>query len=168
VWILYYRAFATIEPKTLPTFDVLRGGPVDAVTFLSQAKSFLSPLTDSYQPFSGWNPEIYSLMQLGVTVALIAGLAAGAFVAARTWWSVSGPPVLGLLYLAGIVIGYGIWRSYDINPGVSGRYALPMVPLIGLILAAGLRRKTGQWVLALGAVGLAMLSSWMILQSPLG
>jgi hypothetical protein len=167
LWIVYYRTFATIEPKSLPTFDVLRGGPVDTVTFLSQAKSFLAPLTDSYQPFSEWNPEVYALMQLVTIVAVVAGLGAGAFVAKRTWWSVSGPPTLGLLYIAGVVIGYGIWRSYDINPGVSGRYALPIVPVAALILAAGLQRRAGQWTLFIGGVVFAFISSWMILQTSL-
>ncbi len=162
-WIIYYRAFATIEPKTLPTFDVLRGGPVNGVTFLTQAKSFFAPLTDSYQPFSAWNSDVYSLLQLAALIAVAAGLGAGAFVAKRTWCSVSGPPTLGLLYLAGVVIGYGIWRSYDINPGVSGRYALPMIPVVALIFAAGLQRRMGQWVVVIGSVGFAALSSWMIL-----
>ncbi len=166
-WIVCYRTFATIEPKALPTFDVLRGGPVNGITFLTQAKSFLSPLTDSYQPFSAWNPEIYSLLQLAVIIAVAAGLGAGAFVAVRTWWSVSGPPTLALLYVAGVVIGYGIWRSYDINPSVSGRYALPMVPVVALILAAGIQRRVGQRVLLISGTLFAFVSSWMILQTSL-
>ncbi len=167
VWIIYYRVFATIEPKTLPTFDVLRGGSVNATTFLTQAKSFFAPLTDSYQPFSVWNSEIYSLLQLAVIIAVAAGLGAGAFIAKRTWWSVSGPPTLGLLYSAGVVIGYGIWRSYDINPGVSGRYALPMVPVAALILSAGIQRRGGQWVAMIGGMTFAFVSVWMIIQTSL-
>ena len=162
LWVVYYRAVATIEPKKLPTFDVLRGGPVNMGNILSQAKSFLAPLADSYNPFAAWNGEVNGLLiSLGM-FAIVAGLAAGAFSRERTWWSVAGPIVLVCLYVGGVVIGVGIWRAYDINPGVSGRYALPMLPLAALIITGGLQRRFGQAAYSVGCVGAAVLSIWMI------
>lgn len=162
LWVVYYRAVATIEPKKLPTFDVLRGGPVNVGNILSQAKSFLAPLADSYNPFAAWNGEVNGLLiSLGM-FAIVAGLAAGAYARERTWWSVAGPIVLVCLYVGGAVIGIGIWRAYDINPGVSGRYALPMLSLAALIVPAGLQRRFGQIAYSAGCVGAAVLSVWMI------
>jgi len=162
LWVGYYRAVATIEPKKLPTFDVLRGGPVNPGNILSQAKSFLAPLTDSYNPFGVWNGEVYGLLATLGMLTIVAGLAAGAYARERTWWSVSGPIVLTCLFVGGIIIGVGIWRAYDINPGVSGRYALPMLPLVALIVPAGLQRRFGQAAYSVGCVGAAALSVWMI------
>jgi len=162
LWVIYYRAAATIEPKKLPTFDVLRTGPVNLGNILGQAKSFLAPLTDSYNPFGVWNGEVYGLLATLGMLAIVAGLAAGAYVRERTWWSISGPIVLTSLYVGGVIIGIGIWRAYDINPGVSARYALPMLPLAALILPAGLQRRFGQTIYSVGCVGAAALSIWMI------
>lgn len=162
LWVGYYRTVASIEPKKLPTFDVLRSGPVDFGDILNQAKSFLAPLTDSYNPFASWNGDIYNLLAILGILALAAGLAAGAYTRERSWWSVSGPIVLACLYVGGVIIGLGIWRAYDVNPGVSARYALPMLPLIALIVPAGLQRRVGQAVYSAGCVGSAALSIWMI------
>ena len=162
LWVAYYRSVATIEPKTLPTFDVLRTGPVNFGNILGQARSFLNPLTDSYNPFSAWNGEVYGLLGMFAMLALVAGLAAGAFTPERKWWSVAGPIVLACLYLGGVVIGIGIWRAYDINPGVSGRYALPMLPLIALIVPAALQRRAGRIIYSSGATLFALLSLWMV------
>jgi len=162
LWVAYYRSVATIEPKTLPTFDVLRTGPVNFGNILGQARSFLNPLTDSYNPFSAWNGEVYGLLGMFAMLALVAGLAAGAFTPERKWWSVAGPIVLACLYLGGVIIGIGIWRAYDINPGVSGRYALPMLPLVALIVPAALQRRAGRIIYSSGAFLFALLSLWMV------
>ena len=162
LWVISYRALATIDPKRLPTFDVLRTGPVTPANILGQAKTFLAMLTDAYNPFNIWNGEIYGLLATLAMLVLVAGLAAGAFSTTRTWWTVIGPSVLALLYLGGVAIGVGIWRAYDINPGVSGRYALPMLPLVAVIISAGLQRKAAQWVYSAGCVCFAALSIWMI------
>ena len=161
-WVVYYRSVATIEPKTLPTFDVLRTGPVNLGNIFSQARSFLSVLTDSYNPFAVWNGEVYGVVGMFAMLAIVAGLAAGAFTPERTWWSIAGPIVLSCLYVGGVVIGIGIWRAYDINPGVSGRYALPMLPLIALVVPAALQRRTGRIIYSTGATVFAVLSLWMI------
>ena len=79
----------------------------------------------------------------------------------------SGPIVLAGLYAGGVAIGIGIWRTYDINPGVSARYALPMAPVLVLILCAGIQRATAQKVFALGAFAFSTMSVWMIIQTPL-
>lgn len=161
-WVAYYRSSATIEPKTLPTFDVLRTGPVNFGTLLGQAESFLAPLTDSYNPFVAWNGEIYGLLATLSLLAIVAGLVGGAYSQEQSWWSFAGPIVLVCLYVGGVIIGFGIWRAYDINPGVSGRYALSMLPITALIMPAGIQRRVGQTVYSTGCVGAALLSIWMI------
>lgn len=162
LWVMYYRTVATIEPKKLPTFDVLRTGPVNIGNILGQAKSFLAPLTDAYNPFSAWNGEVYGLLTTLTMLTIVAGLIAGAYSRERSWWAVSGTIVVVSLYLGGVVIGIGIWRAYDINPGVSARYALPMVPLVALIVPAGIQRHVGRIIYSLGCIGTAFLSIWMI------
>lgn len=137
LWIGYYRTVASIEPKKLPTFEVLRSGPVDF-------------------------GDIYNVLAILGILALAAGLAAGAYTRERSWWSVSGPIVLACLYVGGVIIGLGIWRAYDVNLGVSARYALPMLPLVALIVPIGLQRRVGQAVYSAGCVGSAALSIWMI------
>jgi hypothetical protein len=161
-WIVYYRATATIEPKTLPTFDVMRIDNMTPSIILQQARSFLGVLTDSYTPFGVWNGEIFSLVGFFATLAIVAGLAGGTFSSPRQWWSVAGPIVLACLYLGGVVIGVGIWRAYDINPGVSARYALPMLPLIALIIPAGIQRRGGRVIYGAGCLVLAVTNVWMI------
>jgi hypothetical protein len=70
--------------------------------------------------------------------------------------------VLTSLYLGGVVIGIGIWRAYDINPGVSARYALTMLPLIALIIPAGIQRRGGRIIYGIGCAFLALINVWMI------
>ena len=166
-WVVYFNATATIAPETLPTFDVMRAPGFQFTTILNQAMTFFAPFTDSYQPFQFWNTSVFDILHRMSMYALVAGCAAGVFVASRKWWSAIGPLVLAGLYAGGVVIGIGIWRTYDINPGVSGRYALPMVPILVLILCAGIQRATAQKVFALGAFAFSAMSVWMIIQTPL-
>ncbi|NQW60195.1 hypothetical protein HQ459_05370, partial [bacterium] len=54
-----------------------------------------------------------------------------------------------------------------INPSGSGRYALPMVPVLVLILCAGIQRPSAQKIFALGTLAFSAMSLWMIIQTPL-
>jgi hypothetical protein len=166
-WVVYFNATATIAPETLPTFDVMRAPGFQFTTILNQAMTFFAPFTDSYQPFQFWNTSVFDILHQISRYTLVAGCAAGVFVTSRKWWSAIGPLVLAGLYAGGVVIGIGIWRTYDINPGVSARYALPMVPVLVLILCAGIQRATAQKVFALGAFAFSAMSVWMIIQTPL-
>ena len=166
-WVVYFKATATIPPASLPTFDVMRAPNFQFTTILNQAMTFFAPFTDSYQPFQFWNKSVFDIMHQISRYTLVAGCAAGAFVASRKWWSAIGPLVLVGLYAGGIAIGIGIWRTYNINPSVSGRYALPMVPVLVLILCAGIQRATAQKVFALGVFAFSAMSVWMIIQTPL-
>ena len=166
-WVAYFNITATIPPKTLPTFDVLRDPNFRLTTILNQAMTFFAPFTDSYQPFQFWNTSVFDVLHRTSMFVLVVGCAAGAFVAARQWWSGIGPLVLTGLYAGGVAIGFGIWRAYDINPSVSGRYALPMVPLLVLILCAGIQRPFGRKLFAAGAYAFSAMSVWMIIQTPL-
>jgi hypothetical protein len=166
-WVVYFNATATIAPETLPTFDVMRAPGFQFTTILNQAMTFFAPFTDSYQPFQFWNTSVFDILHQISRYTLVAGCAAGVFVTSRKWWSAIGPLVLAGLYAGGVVIGIGIWRTYDINPGVSARYALPMAPVLVLILCAGIQRATAQKFFALGAFAFSAMSVWMIIQTPL-
>lgn len=167
-WVAYYRAMATIEPKKLPTFDVLRIDNMTPSVILHQARSFLGIFTESYTPFAVWNGDVYTLLGFFTALAMVAGLVGGAYATIRKWWTVAGPIVLVALYVGGVVIGLGIWRAYDINPGVSARYALPMLPLAALVVPAGLQRRGGQLIYSSGCLVIATLFAWMIARVPLG
>ena len=167
VWISYYRAMATLDPKKLPTFDILRTGSVTPWTILGQARSFFSILTDTYTPFAAWNTDAYALIGSMTAFVVIASLGSAAFTKQRAWWTTTGSVLLVSLYLGGVVIGTGIWFSYDVNPGVSARYALPMLPLVGLVVPAGIQRRSGQMVFVGGCVLFAGLSMWMMIRTSL-
>jgi hypothetical protein len=166
-WIIFYRLTATLDPRELPTFEILRSDAVTPWTILGQARSFFSILTDAYTPFSAWNTEAYLLAGAVVAFAVVAALSGGAFTKERSWWASSGPVILVGLYVGGIAIGTGIWLSYDVNPGVSARYALPMVPLVGLVASAGIQRRRGQIVYVGGCAVFAFFSMWMIFRTSL-
>ena len=166
-WTIYMRVTSRIDPILLPTFQVLRNTPTNAGNILRQATNLFSPLTGLYHPFQFWNRDVYQLLNSFAVFALLAGCSAGVFVVARTWWSTSGPLVLAGLYAAGVSIGFANWRMYDIAPDIVARYALPMVPVLVLILCAGIQRATAQKVFALGAFAFSAMSVWMIIQTPL-
>jgi hypothetical protein len=49
---------------------------------------------------------------------------------------------LGTLLAGGFAFGIGLRQTYSIDPGLSGRYGLAMVPLLVLVLVASVR---GRW-----------------------
>jgi len=71
------------------------------------------------------------------------------------------------LFIGGIAMGVGFWTIYHFAPTMEPRYALSMVPILVLILCAGIQRATAQKVFALGAFAFSALSVWMIIQTPL-
>jgi hypothetical protein len=53
------------------------------------------------------------------------------------------------------------------TPGLVGRYGLVMVPALILVLAAGVQRPLGRWVLSAGSIGVGLLFTWITFQTPL-
>ena len=126
-----------------------------------------NPLTGGFHPFTLWNYEAFELLNSVAVCAVIAGCSAGIFAAKRQWWSVLGPLALVGMYVGGLVEVAGFWRMYHLITPTESRFALSMVPVLVLILCAGIQRATAQKVFALGAFAFSALSVWMIIQTPL-
>lgn len=167
IWALYMRFSAGVSPLDLPTFQVLRARPTNLGVILSEATNMLYPLTGLYNPFQFWNQDVYNLLNSVGAFTLVAGCAAGMVISKRTWWSIAGPVALGGAYICGIGIAVTGWWVYRIGPDVVSRYALSLLPLLVLIVCAGIQRATAQKVFALGAFAFSAMSVWMIIQTPL-
>ena len=167
VWTMVMRTLASIPLSQLPTFQVLRGTKANLGNVLEEATHLLSPLTGLYHPFQYWNKDVFTFVNTVSLVAIVAGCAAGVFVATRQWWAVLGPLVLLGLFAGGIAMGVGFWTIYHFAPTTEPRYALSMVPVLVLILCAGIQRATAQKVFALAAFAFSAMSVWMIIQTPL-
>ena len=80
---------------------------------------------------------------------LIGAALAGLFVAPRRWSHVLGLISLPVLYLGGIAFGAAVMITYDVDdPGLTGRYALSIAPLVMLVLADSLAGKGSQRAIA--------------------
>jgi hypothetical protein len=70
-----------------------------------------------------------------------------------------------LLFVVGVILGIGIWRTYNADPGLSGRYGLSAAPLLALALVSAVRGRwviAGLWVLSITLCGLTF---WYIFAS---
>jgi hypothetical protein len=164
-WVVTSRALSTINPKSLPTWQVLRGSPNGFSDVLREAVTQLSPLSNTFGTFypAGTAGTIHSarwynvalVMAELITVLVMAGALSGLFASLRRWPQWMGLVSVVTLYGGGIALGYSIHYLYNVDPGLSGRYGLPMVPLLILTLVAAARDKWvvgGIWIL--GAISL--------------
>jgi hypothetical protein len=141
-WVVVNRALALVNPRDLLVFGVLRIHPVTPGVILREALTFLGPLTDSYvSPGTLGNNVQVTLEALLKFLLLAAGLSA-LFVTPRRWPHALGLISLGTLLAGGIAFGEGLHQTYSIDPGLSSRYGLAMVPLVVLVLIASVR---GRW-----------------------
>jgi hypothetical protein len=152
-WILIDHRLNLIDPRSLPSFGILRTVPVGISLIAKEALNLLNPLANSFAPFrtnaagSEIGPTI-SLNLQTMTAKLVEYLfvASGlgvAIVEKRQWSHWLGGASLVGLYLGGLVLGIGLWRTYNVDPSLSGRYGLAVAPLLGLALVANLR---GRWM----------------------
>lgn len=164
-WVVIDRKLALINPATLPTFSVLRTHPIGVATIAAEAVSLWAPLTGSFAAFhSSAQATTISLSSNLQTIAsrvieylVIAGGVAGFFVRRRLAPHVLGLLSLAALYAGGVVLGIGVWRTYNADPGLSGRYGLSVAPLLVLALVGAIRGKWMSWflwIVALANVGL--------------
>lgn len=168
VWSAVSRELSLITPKTLPSLGVLRGYPVGITLIAREATLLLTPGTGSYAPFRSNNsatvPATSALAQHLQTITslflgylFIAGAAAGLFVRRRQWNHWLGLLSLPVLFVGGIVLGVGIWLTYNADPGLGSRYGLPVLPLMALALVVSARGKWalgGLWTTAVGLCAL--------------
>jgi hypothetical protein len=147
-WIAISRGLATINPKDLPPFGILRTGSRGLPQIAREAVLMLGPVTDSYNTY---RPTVSAAaINLGPVVdemlrtLLLAGGLAGLFVHRRRLYHWMGILSVASLYLGGFLLGVGLWLNYDIDPGLSGRYGMSLGPFLALGLVAAIR---GRWAL---------------------
>ena len=146
-WALIHRSLSLIELKDEPTFEVLRTSPRTLGLVLDEAVELMRPITSLNAGFFNISPQtldqnaqapFYAIL----TFLLIGAGLAGLFTAPRRWPHALGLICVPMLYVGGVIFGLGVMLNYDIDPALSGRYALSMAPLLLLVLAALL---TGRW-----------------------
>jgi hypothetical protein len=154
-WIVIERKLAIIDPRTLPSFDVLRTGRRGLGPIAREALTFFGPVTDAY---TGFRPGLAPRAQDAATVIeyllrmlLLAGGLAGLFVRRRDWYHVLGLLTIPMLYIGGVALGVAVWYAYNADPGLAGRYAMALAPLLIVTLVAAARGKwafRGLWTFA--------------------
>ena len=161
-WVLISRHLALTNPKTFPAFGVLRTAPVDLTKIAQEALAMFGPVTASYAAFRSSAravpPESLQSINLQAIMAklleylLLAGGLAGLFVRRRAWYHWLGLVSVPLLYVGGVALGVSIWRSYAMDPGLSGRYGIAVAPFLAVALVAALRGiwlERGVWAFAI-------------------
>jgi Dolichyl-phosphate-mannose-protein mannosyltransferase len=147
-WIVIARKLSLVNPRTFAVFDILRTHPVHLTHIATEALSLLSPATGSYDPFrlheSMRSSDLQYIAATLLAYLLVAGGLSGLFVSPRQWYHWLGLVSVPLLYVGGVILGISIWRTYNSDPGLSGRYGLSLAPFLALALCAAGR---GAWLL---------------------
>ena len=164
-WAVFVSRTTQVPLDTLAPFEVLRGGKVTIQLIMNQALVGLRPLTQSFAPFNGVDRDLISVVNFFVDFSLLFACAAGIFLVSRTWWSVTGPLILLGQYLGTIALGISFWLTYNINPGLSSRYGLSVVPLMVLVLCAGIQRKYTKIGVSMASAAIAGIYAVNILTS---
>ncbi len=152
-WVVVNRSLALVNPRDLLVFGVLRIHPVGPGVILREALTFLGPLTDSFVSPGTLGNNLQVTLEALLKFLLLAAALSALFVTPRRWAQALGLISVGALLAGGFAFGEGLHRTYNIDPGLSGRYGLAMVPLLVLVLVASVR---GRWaergIWTLGAV----------------
>jgi hypothetical protein len=152
-WVVVNRALALVNPSDLLVFGVLRTHPVTPGVILREALTFLGPLTDSFVSPGTLGNNVQLTLEALLKFLLLAAALSALFVTPRRWAHALGLISFGTLLAGGVAFGEGLHVTYNIDPGLSGRYGLAMVPLLVLVLVASVRghwAERGTW--ALGAL----------------
>jgi len=147
-WVVVSHKLDLVNPRTFAVFDILRTHTVSVASIAGEALSLLAPATGSYDPFrlhqSVLSANLEAIAGTLLMYLLVAGGLAGLFVRRRQWFHWMGLFTVPLLYAGGVALGISIWRTYNTDPGLSGRYGMSMAPLLALSLCAACR---GKWAL---------------------
>jgi hypothetical protein len=156
VWVVVQHQLALVDPKSIGAFNVLRTREVSSGLILREALYLLGPTTESFFSPGTLMQNLQFFLATLVRYTLVAGALAGLFVSPRRWFHWLGIVTIPALLGGGYVFGLGLRINYAIDPGLSGRYALPVAPLLVLALVGAAQ---GRWVVrVLWAVGLASLA----------
>lgn len=151
-WTVTSQRLALIDLKTLPSMGVLRGYPVDVGMIAKEALLLLLPATADYAPFraiasttvaasSLLSTNLQQIIGTVVGYLFLGGAAAGAFVRRRQWYHWMGLFSIPVVFVGGLVMGIGIWLSYNADPGLGARYGLSLLPFMALALVAAVRGR---------------------------
>jgi hypothetical protein len=146
-WAVLHRSLSLIDLTEEPTFDALRTRPRTFDLVIREAVELLRPLGTG-APAETLSHAVQAPLYAALSFLLLGAGLAGLFVSPRRWPHVLGLIAVPLLYLGGVVFGLGLMINYDIDPGLSGRYALSLAPLLILALAASLAGKWSQRTIA--------------------
>ena len=166
-WNLYTRFSAVLPLKTFPTYDVLRVAEVNVVSIMREGLVAFGPLTDSYTPFGSWNGDVNQLLSMLTKIVIIGVGMSGLFGKGREWWHAAGPIALFGTYAGTTVLGLGIWKTYNMTPGLVSRYGLVMLPILILVMAAAIQGPIARRVTTGATVLCGLLFSWIMIQTPL-
>jgi hypothetical protein len=154
-WALVHRSLSLIDLRDEPSFSVLRGTPRTLGLVMRRAGEVLDPLTNSFVSPDTLGRNLQVPWHATLPLLLGAGSLTGLFVSPRRWSHYLGLITVPVLYLGGVALGLALVISYDIDPGLSGRYGLSVAPLMVLVLADSL---TGAWPKrAVGAFAVTLL-----------
>ena len=153
-WLATSHELAIVNPRSIPTWQVLRGHANGFSDVLREAVTLLAPMSDSFGVVypggtaatvrsTRWLNLEYVLADL-LTALVLAAVLSGLFASPRKWFHWAGLMTVPTLYLGGLAVGYSVHVAYGIDASLTGRYGLAMVPLLVLVLAAAGR---GRWVL---------------------
>ena len=153
LWVVVNRQLDLIDPRSLPTFDVLRTQPVTISQIARESLLMLNPLGGSFSLFrttasgglrgSALSLNLQQITATALQYMLLAGGVAALFVRRRIWAHWVGLTSIVTLYVGGIVLGVALFRTYSSDPSISGRYGLAVAPFLALALVATIR---GRWV----------------------
>jgi hypothetical protein len=162
-WVVVSQKLSLVNPRTFAVFDILRTHPVSLALIAGEALGLLAPATGSYDPFrlhqSVQSANLAIIAATLLMYLLVAGGLAGLFVRRRQWFHWMGLVTVPLLYVGGVALGISIWRTYNTDPGLSGRYGMSLAPLLALSLCAACRGKWPLrviWLFGLLSCGLSL------------
>jgi hypothetical protein len=158
-WVLIHRSLALIDLRDEPAFEALRRSPHTLGVVLREAVAVLQPLTADLAvalvSAATLDREVQKPLYALLAFVVIAGGLAGLFVTPRRWPHVLGLVAVPALYLGGVALGLSLVVTYQIDPGLGGRYGLSIAPLLVLALAGALE---GRWAQrAVAALGVALV-----------
>jgi hypothetical protein len=142
IWVFAHRSLSLIELRDEPAFGVLRSGPRTVGPLLREATDLFQPLTGSFVSPDTLGQPVQAPLHTALSFLVIGGALAGLFVSGRQWSHALGLVLMPVLYVGGVLLGVSLMITYEIAPGLSGRYGMSLAPLLVIVLAASL---TGKW-----------------------
>jgi hypothetical protein len=156
IWSLIFRWLSLIQLYNEPEFGALRLHRVTPGQILREATFLFQPLT-GYVSKATLGQDVQVPVFAVLNFLIIGAALAGLFVTPRRWSHVLGLLALPTLFIGGVVFGVGLKITYRIDPGLSGRYGLSMIPLLVIVLAAELKGRWAQGAMA--AFGVALFTT---------